>query len=147
MKYIDSNYIEDVVYELCIKANTLFDPDLYNALLQKYKNSLNIDDKTKYTNILNNINLAAESKRPLCQDTGQVVVFIESGNKVVITNKTINNAVNDGVNKAYTNNFYRKSVVKNAIFDRTNTKNNTPVLIYTDIVEGDKINIHLISMY
>lgn len=143
MKYVDSNFIEDVVYELCIKANTLFDPDLYNALLQKYKNSLNIDDKTKYTNILNNINLAAESKRPLCQDTGQVVVFVELGNKAVITNKTINNAVNDGVNKAYTNNFYRKSVVKNAIFDRTNTKNNTPVLIYTDIVEGDKINIHL----
>lgn len=140
---IDSDLLEQTIYNLCIQANTAYDEKLYNLILQKYENAITQDEKIKYTNILNNIKIAFESQRPLCQDTGQVVIFVKIGRSVFIKNKCINNAINSAVEKAYTQNFYRKSVVTNAIFDRTNTQTNTPALIYTDITDGNDISVDL----
>ncbi len=140
---IDSNLIEEAVYNLCIQANTSYDDNLYNLILQKFNNATTQDDKIKYSNILNNIKLAFDSKRPLCQDTGQVIVFVKLGKSIVIKNKTLNDAINSAVEKAYTKNFYRKSVVINAIFQRVNTNTNTPALIYTELTDGDLIVIDL----
>ena len=142
MVEIKSSDIEKAVYELCVNANTMYDAKLYANLIQKFNNACG-DDKIKYSNILKNIKLSFETKRPLCQDTGQVIIFAKIGNKVTITGKTFNEAVNNAVEKAYTENFYRKSVVTNTLFNRANTRTNTPAIIYTDIVDGDNIHIDL----
>ena len=142
MVEIKSSDIEKAVYELCVNANTMYDAKLYTNLIQKFNNACG-NDKIKYSNILKNIKLSFETKRPLCQDTGQVIVFAKIGNKVTITGKTFNEAVNNAVEKAYTENFYRKSIVTNTLFNRANTRTNTPAIIYTDIVDGDNIHIDL----
>lgn len=143
MIQIDSKLIEQAVYNLCIKANTSYDSSLYNLILKKYESAFSAEDKIKYSNILKNIKLAFDTKRPLCQDTGQVIVFIKAGQNVAVENGFIIDSINEAVKKAYTQNFYRKSVVKNSIFNRINTQTNTPVLIYTDIIKEDVISIDL----
>ena len=143
MEVMNSNLIEQAVYNLCIKANTEYSSGLYDVVLAKYNNVQDCDLKIKYANILNNIELAFDSKRPLCQDTGQVLVFVKIGSDIFIEGKNIVNAVNSAVSKAYCENFYRKSVVANSLFNRVNTENNTPAIVYTEIVEGDEIFIDL----
>ena len=139
---IDSTIIEKAVYNLCLQANTCYDECLYNILLKKLNAAVSSDDKFKYSNILKNIKLAFDSKRPLCQDCGQVVVFVKYGCEC-ICDKPVNEIINAAVEKAYTENCFRMSVVKNAIFERINTNTNTPALIYTDIVAGSEISIDL----
>lgn len=140
---INSDLIENAVYNLCVKANTRYNRHLYKLLVDKFKNTGSNEKKIKYAAILKNIKLAADSNRPLCQDTGQVIVFVKSGNNVYIEGKTLTTAINNAVDKAYRENFYRKSVVQNALFNRDNTRTNTPAIIYTEIVEGCEISIDL----
>lgn len=142
MKIIDSCLISEALYNLCIQANTSYSDSLYNLLLDKF-HAADGDLKLKYSNILKNIKLAFDKKRPLCQDTGQVIVFVEIG-KEVFVDANVSSLINDAVSRAYCENFYRKSVVKNAIFDRTNSGNNTPAIIYYDFIDGDAININLL---
>ncbi len=143
MSIVDTNLIETAVGNLCLKANTEYNAELYKVLLNKYETADNFDKKNKLENILINIKSAYTSKRPLCQDTGQVLLFVEIGQDVKLTGRPLNEAINSGVRSAYISYLFRKSVVKNAIFDRSNTETNTPAIIYTDIVNGDSINIKL----
>ena len=78
---------------------------------------------------------------PVCQDTGMAVLFMEYGDRVVIENGSFEEAVQEGVRRAYTDGYLRKSVVDDPVFDRVNTRDNTPAIIYTSIVSGDKIHI------
>lgn len=141
---IDTKRIEDAIYKLCIKANTTYDRDLYEQIYQKYLKATSTDLKIKYKNILKNIELSLKTKRPLCQDTGQVIVFLEIGQNVMLCGKQLYDSVNTAVEKAYVDNFYRKSVVKNALFCRENTKTNTPTILYSNISEGDSIKISVL---
>ena len=137
---IQTNLIKEVVYKLCFEANTCLDDSVYSKILALY-NSTN--DKILKT-ILQNAKIAYEKKLPLCQDTGQVLVFVEIGQNVQLEGSFIEEAINAAVEKCYTENFFRKSVVKNAIFDRDNTKTNTPAIIYTKIIKGNEINIKIL---
>lgn len=109
-----------------------------------YEESSDSDKKNKLLNILKNIKLASDTNRPLCQDTGQVIIFLELGQNLLIHGILLKDAINNAVKRAYIDNYYRKSVVENSLFNRTNTNTNTPVIIYTDIIEGDSININLL---
>lgn len=143
MVKINSNLIEQAVYNLCVSANTKYCAQLYGLILQKYNNAETSELRLKYARILENIKLAADSNRPLCQDTGQVIVFVKVGHEVFIEGQMISVAINNAVEKAYKENFYRKSVVKNALFNRNNTQTNTPAIVYTEIVEGNEITLDL----
>ena len=81
MNKIKAETIEQAVYNLCVQANTCYDTELYNKLYDKYLHADSPDKRNKYANILENISLASKIKRPLCQDTGQVlsvqVIFVE----------------------------------------------------------------------
>ena len=79
---------------------------------------------------------------PMCQDTGMACVFLEIGQDVHITGGLLEDAINEGVRRGYTEGYLRKSVVKDPI-DRVNTKDNTPAIIYYDIVAGDRVKITL----
>lgn len=140
MKTISTELIKEAIYKLCFEANTCLDNSVYSKILASY-NSTN--DKVLKT-ILQNAKVAYEKKLPLCQDTGQVLVFVEIGQEVQITGEFIDDAINSAVEKCYIENFFRKSVVKNAVFDRDNTKTNTPAIIYTKVVKGDEVKIKVL---
>ena len=137
---VSTELIKNAVYKLCFEANTCLDDRVYSKILSAYNSS---NDKILKT-ILQNAKISYETKKPLCQDTGQVLVFVEIGQNVKLTGEFIDSAINSAVEKCYIENYFRKSVVQNAVFDRTNTKNNTPAIIYTKIVEGDEIKIKVL---
>ena len=144
MQCIDTRLIQEAVYKLCLDANVIYSSDLYNNLLHSYESAEFETEKTKLANIVNNIKLSYDTKRPLCQDTGQVIVFLEIGQNLNLTGKSISDAVNMGIAASYKDNYFRKSIVNNALFDRSNTGENSPGVIYTDIVPGDVINIKVL---
>lgn len=139
---INSKLIEDAVYNLCVEANTTLCDDVFAKLQSAYENEENKDAKSALLLILKNAKMAHENKMPLCQDTGQVLVFVRGKGKYIPDN--IQTIINAGVEKAYKENFYRQSVVKNAVFDRTNTKTNTPCVIYTEVTDNEGLEIELL---
>ena len=130
---MNTKLIYEAVYNMLILANTRLDINYY----EKIKN---FDSKIK-KEILKNAYLAYKSKRPLCQDTGQVVVFIKIGQDIKLEGDFIEDVINKAVEDCYKDNFYRKSVVKDAVFDRANTNTNTPSIIHTKFQKGDEISI------
>jgi len=139
---INSKTIESAVYNLCVEANTLLSDSVFSAILDAYYKETNPEAKQALQLILKNARMAYETKKPLCQDTGQVLIFVKIGEKVQVEN--LNKSINDGVLKAYEENFYRKSVVNNALFDRKNTKTNVPCIIYPEILAGDELEIEVL---
>jgi fumarate hydratase subunit alpha len=91
--------------------------------------------------IMENIEISAEGEVPLCQDTGSAIVFLELGQEVHITGGDLYSAINEGVRQGYADGYLRKSMVAQPFSARANTKDNTPAIIYTDIVPGDKLRI------
>ena len=94
--------------------------------------------------ILENGNIAGKEQIPLCQDTGAAVVMLELGQEVHISGGDFYTAINEGVRQGYDNGYLRKSIVKGPCFARVNTKDNTPAMIHTDIVPGDRLNISVL---
>jgi fumarate hydratase subunit alpha len=97
--------------------------------------------KSVLSQIIENDKIAAREEVPLCQDTGMAVLFVEYGDRVVIEDGSFDEAVNEGVRRAYIDGYLRKSVVNDPVFDRINTKDNTPAIIHTKIVSGNQIKI------
>ena len=138
---ISSGKIEQLVEELCIKANTELREDVKTALDAAYSSEGEGTISEKMMKVLQkNASIAEQEKLPLCQDTGMVCVFIEIGKEVVIVDDGINEAVDQGVERAYRDNFFRKSVVADPL-TRENTGTNTPAITHIDIVEGDKVKV------
>ena len=141
MRTIDLSKVTDIVKDSVIKINYELDKSLV-ALIQKAKSSETKEiSKSILSDILNNQDIAREGNIPLCQDTGIVVVFLEVGTDVKI-NGNIYEAINEGVRLGYTQGYLRKSVV-NHPFIRENTKDNSPAIIHTKLVSGDKIKLHI----
>ncbi len=143
MSEISTQTVENAVYRLCFEANTCLNKRVYKQIFDEYELS-NGENRQTLTLILKNAKIAYEKKMPLCQDTGQVIVFLEIGQDVTLRGKYINDAINDGIKRCYEENFFRKSTVKNAVFDRTNTNSNTPAIIHTKITQGDEIKISVL---
>ncbi len=140
MSEISTELIKEAVYKLCFEANTCLNESVYSKILEAYKNS---NDKVLKT-ILQNAKVAYETKKPLCQDTGQVIVFVELGQSVRLVGELLETAINTAVEKCYIENYFRKSVVENAVFNRNNTKTNVPVILYTKVVTGDDVKISVL---
>lgn len=140
MREIHISEIIRVVKDLCIDANYYLSKDIKDAL----KNAKEDEKWPLAEDILEqlifNSDIAEKEKMPICQDTGMACVFIEIGQEVHITGGLIEEAINEGVRQGYEEGLLRKSVVGDPI-NRINTKDNTPAIIYYDIVSGDKIKI------
>jgi fumarate hydratase subunit alpha len=93
--------------------------------------------------LLRNQDIAKNEKIPICQDTGFTVVFLEVGMDVKLTGGSIHDAVNQGVREGYTEGFLRKSIVQDPLTNPVNTKDNTPAIVHTDLVSGDRVKITL----
>ncbi len=130
---MNTKLIYEAVYNGLIIANTRLDLETYNKV--------EVSNCKIKNEILKNAYLAYKNQRPLCQDTGQVVVFLNVGQNVVLEGEFIYNAINKAVSDCYKDNFFRKSTVKDAVFDRTNTGDNMPAIIHTNFVEGNEVSI------
>lgn len=140
---IKSQDIEKVVSGLCVKANTILREDVLEKLQECYKNQNQESLAKKMLGVLiENAKIAREKTLPLCQDTGMVAVFVEIGKDVIVTGAGLVKAINNGIEKAYKENYFRKSVVEDPIL-RNNTGTNTPAIVHTDIVDGGKIAISI----
>ena len=139
MREFDVKLVTDAVAKLCIDANYNIPQDVLEKLKFSCENEESPVAKEILTQIIENGILAKETKVPMCQDTGLTVVFLEIGRDVYL-NGDIYEAVQEGVRIGYKDGYLRKSMVKDP-FNRVNTGDNTPAIIHTKLVEGDKVKI------
>ncbi len=141
IRQIKAETVKQTVKQLFLDCNYFIGKDIMTALEKARENEKSKVGKSVLTQIIENDKLAAKEEVPLCQDTGMAILFVEYGDKVVIEDGSFEDAVNEGVRQAYKDGYLRKSVVNDPVFDRLNTKDNTPAIIHTRIVKGDKIKI------
>ncbi len=140
IREIHSDIISDTVKNLFIEANLHLPKDIVKAIEKFKKLESNPTAQSVFCSMEENISAAKELNIPICQDIGMAVVFLKIGQDVHIVGDNLVDAVNKGVSKAYTEGLLRKSVVADPIL-RGNTGDNTPAIIHTEIVPGDKIEI------
>jgi fumarate hydratase subunit alpha len=141
MREIKVNQIKNKVKKLFLKANYHINKDLMVKLEEALEQETSPTGKYVLQMIIENNQIASSEEIAICQDTGLAVVFVEVGQEVHLIGGDFNEAINQGVKEAYQEGYLRKSVVDDPVFERKNTKTNTPAIIYTDIVPGDKIKL------
>ncbi|AWI07296.1 fumarate hydratase [Clostridium drakei] len=140
MRDINVSEITSSIKKLCIDANYFLSEDV-KSRIKKAKEEETWDmAKGILEKILENVDIAKDEQVPMCQDTGMACVFLEVGQEVHIVGGSLEDAINEGVRQGYTEGYLRKSVVKDPL-DRVNTKDNTPAVIYYNLVPGDKLKI------
>ncbi len=140
MREVPASKITEVVRDLVIKANTELGEDVVQAVKDALSREESPTGRAILQSILQNVEVSRKTKLPLCQDTGLAVVFVDVGQEVHITGGSLEDAINEGVRRGYKEGYLRKSVVKDPL-RRVNTGDNTPAVIHTRIVPGDKIRI------
>ncbi len=140
MREISANSITYIIEELCIKANKQLPCDIENCLHNCANKETNPLGRSVLCDLQKNLEAAKELDLPICQDTGMAVVFLEVGQDVHIIGGDLTVAVNEGVRRGYEKGLLRKSVVVDPL-NRINTNDNTPAVIHTSIVAGDKLKI------
>lgn len=128
------------IKEMCIEANHFLSPDMAEAMKCAEKNEEAPLGKQILEQLQENLKIAGEDMIPICQDTGMVVVFLEIGQDVHLEGGALEDAVNEGVRQGYVEGYLRKSVVGDPLI-RENTKDNTPAVLHTRIVDGDQVKI------
>ena len=136
-------HVEEItknIKEMCIEANHYLSEDMDTAMKQAVETEKAPLGKQILTQLQENLQIAAKDMIPICQDTGMAVIFLEIGQDVHFEGGSLEDAVNEGVRQGYVDGFLRKSVVKDPLI-RENTKDNTPAVIHTKIVQGDRVKI------
>jgi fumarate hydratase subunit alpha len=142
MREISAEKIAETVAELCVTANYQLGEDVVDALKKGLEKEESPTGNAILEQLLENAKISSEGVFPLCQDTGFSVFFLELGQDARIVGGDLNEAINEGVRKGYTEGYLRKSILADPI-KRVNTKDNTPAVIWTDIVPGDQLKITL----
>ena len=140
MREIKASTITDVIERLCMEANQVLPQDIKDAISTCRSQEDGDIACGILDNIIENYQIAENEQVPICQDTGMACVFLEIGQDVHITDGDLTEAVNEGVRKGYTKGYLRKSVVKDPV-RRGNTGDNTPAMLYTEIVPGEQIKV------
>ncbi len=142
IREIDVSVITENLAEMCIKASHFLSEDMKAALNKAEENESSSLGKDILGQLQENLDIAEKDMIPICQDTGMAVIFLELGQDVHLTGGSLEDAVNEGVRRGYTEGYLRKSVVKDPLI-RENTNDNTPAILHTRIVPGDKVKITL----
>lgn len=141
MKEITSSQITKAVESLCIEANKQLPADIVNCIACCRQQETSKTAQAVLQDLEQNITAAKELDIPICQDTGMAVVFADIGQDVHIAGEDFETAVNNGVRQGYINGLLRCSVVKDPIYHRVNTGDNTPAVIHTRLVAGDQLKL------
>ncbi|MDD6095364.1 MAG: fumarate hydratase [Clostridia bacterium] len=142
MRELDVKKISDTVAENFVLINHTLSPDMKTAIKKARDEEKSETGREVLSRILENMDVAQSEMIPICQDTGMAVVFLEVGQDVHFIGGNLEDAVNEGVRRGYTEGYLRKSVVADPIH-RVNTEDNTPAVIHTSIVPGDRVKITL----
>ena len=141
MRNIEAKEVTKTVSRLFQEASYKLPDDVLAAYRQAREAEESPDGREVLDRMLENAEFAVREGIPLCQDTGMALVFLELGQDVHIVGRDLYTAVNEGVRQGYDKGYLRKSVVYRPFSARINTKDNTPAVIHTDIVPGDKLRI------
>ncbi|WP_029551430.1 fumarate hydratase [Thermocrinis jamiesonii] len=141
MKVVEYSQIVEAVKEIALQANYTLPQDVVVA----FKEALNREEselgREVLRQILLNAEVAEQEQMAYCQDTGVAVVFVEIGQDVHVVGGSLTDAINEGVRRAYTEGYLRASMVYDPVFERKNTRDNTPAIIHYEVVPGDKLRI------
>lgn len=143
MRTITATKISEVVEKLCHEAAYNLPADVFAALKKAKSTELSSSGQTILNQCLENACIARKTCTAICQDTGVAVYFVEHGVDAKVIDGDIYGAINEGTRRGYNSAYLRKSIARDPIFDRTNTRDNTPAIIHLELVPGDKISITL----
>ncbi|HHS12201.1 MAG TPA: fumarate hydratase [bacterium] len=142
MRTLNVSVLTDAVKTLCMEANYDLGDDVIQSLRTWKEKEESPTGREVLDKILENAAIAGKERVPLCQDTGFAVVFVEVGQDVHFTGGDFQEAIHEGVRQGYQEGYLRKSIVSDPI-ERKNTGDNTPAVIHTDIVPGEKVRVIL----
>lgn len=140
MRTVHTDRIKDAVKEMCIEANLTLSEDVESRICRAEQEETGNLGKKILSQLKENMEIAKEERIPICQDTGMAIIFLEIGQEVHFEGDYLEDVVNQGVREGYAEGYLRKSVVGDPLL-RENTKDNTPAVIHTQIVPGDKVKI------
>ena len=143
MREIEAAEITEAVRELCIEANTRLPEDHLAALHRALEEEESPLGREVIGELLENARVARERCIAFCQDTGYAVFFVELGSEARVVGGGIGEAIDEGVRRGYDEGYLRKSIVRGPV-DRTNTGDNTPAIVYYDVVPGDGLRLTLL---
>jgi fumarate hydratase subunit alpha len=142
MREVAAQLITDTVYDLCLQANRNLPGDIRDALAKSLEQEESPAAQNFFRILLENADIAACEQMAICQDTGQVVVFMDIGQDVHVMGGHVADAIQEGVRRAYRDGFFRNSIVEDPL-QRVNTGDNTPAVIHYFIVPGTEVSIHV----
>ena len=141
MREIQASEIKKAIVGLIYQASYTISPDIDGAIRRGIEAEISDTSRNVLEQIAQSYQIARDERIAICQDTGMAVFFIELGQDVHVTGGGFEETINDAVREAYREGYLRKSVVAEPMFDRVNTKDNTPAVIHTRIVPGEQIHI------
>lgn len=145
MKEIDVRQITRQLKQACGSIAVEYSPDIIAALKQGAQQETGERSQAAMDMLLKNAEIASKDHTPICQDTGMAIVWLKIGQEVHFTGGSLYEAVQQGIAEGYTENYLRASIVDDPLYDRTNTKNNTPAVIHTEIIDGDHVYVELMA--
>jgi len=140
VREVSASSIADAVARACISANYFLPEDVLKALERSLEVEESPTGRDVLKQLIENAKIAREEEVPICQDTGFAVVFVDLGQEIQISGASLADAINDGVRRGYAEGYLRKSIVGHPL-ERVNTGDNTPAVIHTEVVPGDKLRI------
>ena len=140
MRTIQVSRVTDAVKEMCIQVNHELSPDMRGVLAQAERTERSPLGRQILEQLSENLEIAEADRIPICQDTGMAVVFLEIGQEVHFEGGSLEDAVNEGIRRGYTEGYLRKSVVNDPIL-RKNTGDNTPGVIHYSLAPGDRVKL------
>ena len=143
MREIEASRVTEAVRDLCIEANTRLPEEHLGALRRALDEEESSLGREVIGELLENARVARERCVAVCQDTGYAVFFVELGSEARVVGAEIGEAIDEGVRRGYDEGFLRKSIVRSPV-DRTNTGDNTPAIVYYDLVPGDGLKLTLL---
>jgi len=142
---LDVADVTAAVKKLCMEANYDLPGDVYQALKDGKEAEESPVGKAVFDQLIENADIARTDRVPICQDTGFAVFFVNIGQDVHFTGGTFKDAMDEGVRQGYGDGYLRKSVAEQPAHERKNTKDNTPAIVHTSIVPGDKVEISMMA--
>lgn len=143
MRTLSVTLITQTVKSLFMEANVDIGSSMLSALQRHLKTEASPLGQSVLSQIIENDQVARTKHRPICQDTGMSVVFVRLGQAVHLVDGDLNEAIHEGVRQAYHEGYLRKSVVSDPLFERLNTRDNTPAVIHVEIVPGDQVELEV----
>jgi fumarate hydratase subunit alpha len=145
LRELDVRAVTEAVKTMCITANYDLPEDVYDALVSAREAEESPAGREVLGQLVENADIAAADRVPICQDTGFAVIFAEVGQDVHLIGGHFDDAVNEGVRQGYGDGYLRKSVAEEPAHARRNTKDNTPAILHTSIVPGDKMRLTMMA--